>query len=88
MRTKSIIVTLATIAGMHVAQAQTHVKGKVTDQEQRAIADITVTKSETKNGKPNHKGQFEIYIPSPGDFTIQLHGLGYKRQQYTFSQQG
>lgn len=87
MRTKSIIVTLATIAGMHVAQAQTHVKGKVTDQEQRAIADITVTIGNKKT-VTNHKGQFEIYIPSPGDFTIQLHGLGYKRQQYTFSQQG
>jgi iron complex outermembrane receptor protein len=87
MKTKAIIAIFSVFAGVTLAHAQTQVKGRVTNKEQKAIADITVRVGNKKT-ITNQDGQFEIFVPQAGDFTLFLDGVGYKRQQFTFGQSG
>lgn len=77
MRTKAIITIFSVFAGVTIAQAQTQVRGRVTNKDQKAVSDITV-RIGNKKTITNHDGHFEIFVPQSGDFSLFLDGISYK----------
>lgn len=87
MRTKTLIAIFSAFAGVTIAHAQTNVKGRVVSKDQKAVADITISIG-NKKSTTNEDGRFEIYYPKPGNFTISLEGVGYKKQHFTVNPTG
>lgn len=87
MRTKTLIAIFSAFAGVTIAHAQTNVKGRVVSKDQTAVADITISIG-NKKSTTNEDGRFEIYYPKPGNFTISLEGVGYKKQHFTVNPTG
>lgn len=87
MRTKTLIAIFSAFAGVTIAHAQTNVKGRVVSKDQKAVADITISIG-NKKSTTNEDGRFEIFYPKPGNFTISLEGVGYKKQHFMVNPTG
>ena len=68
-------------------QAQTTVKGRVLDGDNRPVDDITV-RIGRHIVKTDQNGRFGIYINRPGDLTIRISAVGYSRKELVVKQAG
>jgi len=87
MKPLNTILLLTASSLISVAQAQTTVKGKVTNQEGTELANITI-KAHGLATKTDLSGNFELYIPQAGELSLDISAMGYLEQHIRIKQAG
>lgn len=87
MKTKIYFALAASLTIGTIVNAQTTLKGKLVDNQGKELSNITI-KSGDKQTQSDSKGYFQLYIPQKYSFSIDLTGVGYRRQTLQINPDG
>ncbi len=79
MKLSQLFVLLGATTFYTAANAQTTIKGQVSSNNNESISGLTV-KVKDKVTMTDNGGHFELYVPFPGSFTVEVTGVGYQRE--------
>lgn len=79
MKLSQLFVLLGATTFYTAANAQTTIKGQVSSNNNESISGLTV-KVKDKVTMTDSGGHFELYVPFPGSFTVEVTGVGYQRE--------
>lgn len=87
MKAKLFFALIGAMGVSSLANAQTTVKGKVVDEKNKPVSEISV-RAGHQAVKTDADGFFSIYIDRPGRFTLRFSGLGFGNKELVVTQQG
>lgn len=87
MRAKLFFALMGTLGACSFANAQTTVKGRVIDEKNKPVAEISVSVGQ-KSVKTDVQGYFSLYINRPGRITLRLSGVGFGKKEVVLTQEG
>lgn len=79
MKLSQLFVLLGATTFYTATNAQTTIKGQVSSNNNESISGLTV-KVKDKVTMTDKGGHFELYVPFPGSFTVEVTGVGYQRE--------
>lgn len=79
MKLSQLFVLLGATTFYTAANAQTTIKGQVSSNNNESLSGLTV-KVKDKVTMTDNGGHFELYVPFPGSFTVEVTGVGYQRE--------
>ena len=78
---------LGLIAVSGTLSAQTTVRGRILNETNNPITNITVT-SKGRSTLTDSTGNFSLYIANPGKFNLQISGVGFSKQVLSYDPKG